>query len=203
VKSLIEVEIKVKIENPDKIVQSLKKLGGVYLLSLEHHDTYFNMPRKLRDFRRTDEALRIRKSKELNKNLSADKERQVNYFLTYKGAKIDSQTKTREEHEIKFENGDELRKILNILNFREIITIEKHRELYELNYKNNKIECLIDYLPFLEQNFLELEIVIEGQNRVSQKTDLMFDFLQELGISKNDSIRKSYLELIVDKLKKK
>ena len=43
-------------------------LNGVYKLSLLHEDTYFNMPKELRDFKKTDEALRIRKSIEFQKD---------------------------------------------------------------------------------------------------------------------------------------
>ncbi|GAH16023.1 unnamed protein product [marine sediment metagenome] len=59
---LIEVEIKARISNPDDIKEKFEILNGVYKLSLLHEDTYFNMPIKLRDFKKTDEALRIRKS---------------------------------------------------------------------------------------------------------------------------------------------
>ena len=62
---MIEVEIKVAISNPESLKENLKKLNGEYIISLDHEDTYFNMPKKLRNFKKTDEALRLRKSIEL------------------------------------------------------------------------------------------------------------------------------------------
>ncbi|MBD3337538.1 MAG: CYTH domain-containing protein, partial [Candidatus Lokiarchaeota archaeon] len=59
---MIEVEIKAEISSPDTIRKKFLEKNGIYKISLSHEDTYFNMPRKLRDFRKTDEALRIRKS---------------------------------------------------------------------------------------------------------------------------------------------
>ena len=67
---MIEVEIKARITDPNEIKENFEKLNGIYKISLYHEDTYFNMPKKLRDFKKTDEALRIRKSVEFQKNNS-------------------------------------------------------------------------------------------------------------------------------------
>ncbi len=64
---MIEVEIKVKISDPEILRKKFKEQGGEYKTSLFHEDTYFNMPKELRDFKKTDEALRIRKSLSFNK----------------------------------------------------------------------------------------------------------------------------------------
>ena len=85
---MIEVEIKVKISNPELILQKFEDNNGIYKISLLHEDTYFNMPNGLRDFKETDEALRLRKSIEFNKNLKT-KGQNINYYFTYKGKKID------------------------------------------------------------------------------------------------------------------
>ena len=52
-------------------------------------DIYFNSP--IVDFAKTDEALRIRTTKQGDEK---------HIFITYKGAKIDSESKTREEIEL-------------------------------------------------------------------------------------------------------
>jgi len=96
---MIEVEIKARITNPNELKNRFEKLNGMYKLCLNHEDTYFNMPKKLRDFKKTDEALRIRKSIEYNKN-SNQKNKKTSYFITYKGKKLDKITKTRNELEI-------------------------------------------------------------------------------------------------------
>ena len=100
---MIEVEIKVKIDNPDEVRTRFKTKNGVYICSLLHEDTYFNMPEGLRDFRRSDEALRIRKSTEFNRNNNRSTKETL-YFLTYKGTKLNSQTKTRKELETTISN---------------------------------------------------------------------------------------------------
>jgi len=200
--NLIEVEIKVQISNPDLLRQQFKEQDGVYKFSLLHEDTYFNMPKRLRDFKISDEALRLRKSIEYNK-YQENASRKIFYYITYKGKKIDKTTKTREEIDIKIENLEDMKTLLKNLGFQEIFTIRKERELYEFYYKNYKIEALIDYLPILKQYFIEVELLSDSLEEVTNSKNLLFDFLSLFNIKKEESIRRSYLELIADKFKGK
>lgn len=196
---MIEVEIKTKISNPDLIKKELKKIGGIYKLSLMHEDTYFNMPNGLRDFKKTDEALRLRKSIEFNKK-DKTKSHKVNYFITYKGKKMDTSTKTREEIELNISNLEKMREILKLIGFQEVFTVVKERDLFTVLYENHQITVLIDYLPLLKQFFMEIEYPSDSINSISVHREILFDFLSHLGIDKKESITKSYLELILEKL---
>lgn len=195
---MIEVEIKAQISDPQKIRKRFEEQGGKYIISLSHEDTYYNMPKKLRDFRKTDEALRIRKSTDYDKQNESKK--QTKYYLTYKGAKLDNSTKTREEIETLIDDGEKLKKILDNLGFRAVLTIKKERDLYHFDYEGAEIEALIDYIPILESHFIEVEIQAESSMQIELSRDLLFDFLRKFQIEKKDSIRKSYLELILEKL---
>ncbi len=195
---MFEVEVKVLLENTDEIKEKLISMGGKYIHSFEHEDTYFNMPKKLRNFYRTDEALRIRKSIEYNANNIEEK--RIFEFLTYKGPKVDDLTKTRKEIDFRVEDGEKLKEILKILGFREVYTIKKERELFEIEYYSEKFEILFDFLPVLNQNFIEIECQTEKENEISLKKDKIFKFLKNFDISKDQSIRKSYLELVLEKL---
>ena len=198
---MLEIEIKVKIQNPDLIREKFEKIKGTYKFSFIHKDTYFNMPQGLRDFKKTDEALRIRKSVEYNKK-KKQAQQKAKYFITYKGKKLDKITKTRSEIEIEITNGNDLRELLKALGFREIFTVEKERELYEFNYKGQIIEALIDYIPILKENFIEVEIVSESDDKLEESREILFNFLSLFDIKKEDSITKSYLELIAEKFKR-
>jgi adenylate cyclase class 2 len=199
---MIEVEIKVKISDPELMRKKFENQEGVYKISLLHEDTYFNMPKELRDFKKTDEALRIRKSIAFNKK-NKDKQHKTAYYLTYKGKKIDNISKTRKELEIQIEKGDNLIELLKILEFQEIYTVKKERELYDFNFKNYIIEVLIDFIPILKEYFIEVEYMIETQEKIEEAREILFGFLETLGINKEQSITKSYLELIADKFKGK
>lgn len=194
---MIEAEIKVKIENPEEIKKKISELNGVYKLSLYHEDTYFNMPDGLRDFRITDEALRIRSSKEYN-NQFKDNPTNISHYITYKGKKLDKLTKTRNEIEVKIDDNLSMKEILLALGFKEVLIVFKERELYEILFKGKVIEVLIDYIPVLGNNFMELELVVESTD-VSSARAILFSLLEEFGFKETDSIRKSYLELIIEK----
>jgi len=197
---MFEVEIKILLENKKKIKEKLISMGGKYIYSLRHEDTYYNMPKKLRNFYRTDEALRIRKSIEYNVNNLKDKK--ILRFFTYKGPKVDDLTKTRKEIDFRVEDEKKLKEILKILGFREVYTIKKERELFEIEYYSEKFEILFDYLPVLNQYFMEIECQTEKKNEIPLKRDKIFKLLKNLDISKDRSIRKSYLELVLEKLSK-
>jgi len=199
---MIEVEIKAKVLNPEELVKKFKNQEGGYKISFIHEDTYFNMPEGLRDFKRTDEALRIRKSIEYNKNIDSSKQN-INYFITYKGKKLDKTTKTRNELETKLENGDSVKEIFNTLGFREIFTVKKERDLYEFNFKGYIIEALIDFIPLLKEYFIEVEIMSESYDRIEESKNILFEFLNLFDIKKEESIRKSYLELILERFRGK
>jgi len=196
---MIEVEIKVRILDPNIIKNQFEENKGVYKLSLLHEDSYYNMPKGLRDFKKTDEALRLRKSIEFNKKNQTNKQR-INHYITYKGKKLDISTKTREEIDIEIEDIDRMKNLLRELGFQEILTVKKERELYEFEFKSFRIDALIDYLPILDQYFIEVEYLLTSSEKLEESKETLFDFLSLFGIKKEESIRKSYLELIVDKL---
>lgn len=195
---MIEVEIKVRIIDPDLIREKLEENQGSYKFSLIHEDTYYNMPKGLRDFKKTDEALRLRQSVRFN-NKNEEKTKKTENYLTYKGRKIDTVSKTREEIDLQIEDIVKMGKLLKLLGFQKVLTVNKKRELFELEFKNNKIEVLIDYIPILNQHFIEVEYLSETEDEIESVRNVLFDFLGLLGIQKSDSITKSYLELVLEK----
>ncbi|MHA1192080.1 MAG: class IV adenylate cyclase [Promethearchaeota archaeon] len=203
---MYEVEIKVRIQDLEELRDTIRFNGGLYKISLLHEDTYFNMPKELRDFKNTDEAIRLRKSEEFDKN-NNDFSLNSKCYLTYKGKKIDSSTKTRQEIEVKVDNFDNMKDILKVLGFQEVLLIQKERELFELLYQDEKIEILLDYIPILNQYFMELEMVVSSPQDIDEARGILFKLLEIFNVNKEESIRKSYLELIVEKqeikLKKK
>lgn len=198
---MFEVEVKVRLDNKEDIKDKLIALGGKYIVSLTHEDTYFNMPKKLRNFYATDEALRVRKSWEFDRDINDEKKRTD--FLTYKGPKIDATTKTRKELDLKVEDGDKVVEILNTLGFNEVYTVKKERELYGIEFGTEIFEILFDYLPELDQNFMEIEVQTDKEEELPLKREKIFDFLTKLGINKEESIRKSYLELVIERVQKR
>ncbi|AEF96424.1 class IV adenylate cyclase [Methanotorris igneus] len=175
---MIEVEIKAKINEDEleNIKKTLEELGFEKIEVKEQIDIYFNGID--RDFAKTDEALRIRKENDV-------------WFITYKGPKIDKISKTREEIEVKIEDGYKMEKILEKLGFKKVPPIRKIREIY----KKEDIEASIDNVDGVGL-YLELEKTIKDEKEKDTALNLLMDTLKSLNISSDRLERKSYLELL-------
>lgn len=164
----VEAEIKAAWTGTEK---QLLDLGAVYEKTVRQSDLYFQHP--CRDFRQTDEALRIRVE-------------DGKYFITYKGPKLDETTKTRNEYEYPIDG--EFGKILESLGFTPSGKVEKSRKEYLLE---NIIIC-ID-----EVKGLGTYIELESDNMDNREK--LFKTIEKLGIDRSKTIRKSYLQLLEEK----
>ncbi|GAJ06538.1 unnamed protein product, partial [marine sediment metagenome] len=59
-----------------------------------------------------------------------------------------------------------------------------------------------DFIPILNQYFIEVEYLAKTSKEICASQEILFDFLSQFGIRKEESIRKSYLELIVEKIER-
>ncbi len=164
----MEVEIKARVEEPQKIESLLLDMGAEYIGMVEEEDIYFAHPS--RDFARTDEALRIRN----------------NRVLTYKGPKVDLDTKSREEIEVYVSDGRGMIEILKKLGFKPVQKVYKVRK----NYRLGEVLVSLDYLPELG-NFVEVECIGEYQDSRGK----VIHVASQLGLK--DFIRESYLEMLM------
>ena len=176
---MYEIEVKVKMPHA-KIKEDLIKKGAVFSKTEQQRDTYFNSP--LRDFAKTDEALRIRAVNGAGE-------------ITYKGKKMDTVSKTRPEYNSPADER-EMKKILTALGFFVSGAVNKSREIYL--WDNFVIG--FDTVDGLGE-FIEVESAIREEanpNEIQTEIDRIFDFLSEYGIIRKDSITKSYLEMVLE-----
>src|SRR5437899_1310443 len=118
---MLEVEAKFRCPDQSALTARLVQLKAVEIGSRTDEDHYFNAPD--RDFARTDEALRLRRIGDEN-------------FVTYKGPRIDAQTKTRKEIEIPIARGGEAAEhfcqLLMDLGYRPTAVVRKQRRLFHV-----------------------------------------------------------------------
>lgn len=175
---MIEVEVKVRADH-SKVRSILQKLGASKIGVEEQSDVYFAAP--YRNFAKTDEALRIRSLGEQS-------------VLTYKGPKLDKVSKTREELETPVD-GAITAKIFHALGFMEAGAVRKKREVFSAG----EITICLDAVESLGE-FLEVEIVAEDEKDLEISRTKLFELLKQFGLSENDSIRTSYLEMVLEKI---
>jgi adenylate cyclase class 2 len=171
---MLEVEVKSRIDL-SHAHEILDRLGAKFLETEEHFDIYYNAPH--RDFAETDEALRIR----------SVNDRQV---LTYKGKKLDDITKSREEIQTHVE-AEAMIQILERLGFKETARVQKVRDVFKIG----DITLCLDEVGSLGQ-FIEFEIISDADMEESKKH--IFAMMEKFGLKPEDSIRKSYLELVME-----
>ena len=179
---MIEVEIKAKIQNHKKALEKIMDIGGKYSHTEIQRDIYFNG--ESRDFRDTDEALRIREIP-----VGDD----FKLILTYKGPKLDSQTKTRKEVEVEIDDKEKMTEILISLGYKPSAIVNKVRRIF----KYDEYTITVDKLKSLGY-YMEIEYVTDNEEDIGIIQEKIFDIFNKLGI--NDGFEKtSYLELLEEK----
>ncbi len=174
---MIEVEVKGYADDLifERVREKFKLIRKEY-----HEDTYYQHP--CRDFAKTDEALRIR-IRRFDGHFEA--------FLTYKGPKLDSVSKTREEIEVLINDPDKHARILEALGFREVLTVEKVREKY---YVEKGITLTLDEVEGLGK-FVEAETLTDDREKIPELVEKLKSLLESLGVKRFE--RRSYLELLL------
>ena len=172
---MIEVEVKAKIDSFEEMEKRLENLGALKSKKEFQEDIYFASP--IVDFGKTDEALRIRTT---NNNI----------FITYKGPKIDQQSKTRKEVEMNIESAEKAKDIFEEIGFKPARTVRKNRQYY--TYKN--FEISLDDVEGLEP-YMEIEIALDDDEDHSKAQRKIFELFEKLGITEGFE-RTSYMELL-------
>jgi adenylate cyclase class 2 len=178
-----EVEQKFFVQDIAAIERKLREVGAQNAARLEQVDIYFNHPS--RDFARTDEALRLRQVGQQN-------------FITYKGPKVDTTTKTRREIELPLGEGTEvaakLAELLTALGFRRVAEVRKIRRTFHINWQGSQIEAALDDVTGVG-TYLELEIATD-EPQLDAARSRIAELAQTLGLSTSE--RRSYLELLLE-----
>lgn len=178
-----EVEQKYRLDDVQAFERKLRELGVSFGREMQQADRYFAHP--CRDFAATDEALRIR-------SVNGDN------WVTYKGPKIDSETKTRRELELLIDEGlqgaEQFGQLLTLLGFREVLTVCKQRRKTHLLWQEQEVEVVMDHIEGLG-DFTELEIISQ-ESGLDQAKKALLSLASELGLK--DPTRKSYLELLLE-----
>lgn len=179
----MEAECKYRIENLERTRQALTDLNAKFIRNEVHRDTYLRHPS--RDFRMTDEALRIR-------------EVDGRPFITYKGPRLDGPIKIRPEIELPLvaQTVDDWLKIWTNLGFTIALTVEKKRSVYEHSFQGAPIIITLDEVDELGK-FVEIERIIHSQSEVLQAEQDIQSIAVLLGL--NHVEPRSYLGMLLAK----
>ncbi|WP_457614097.1 class IV adenylate cyclase [Methanopyrus sp.] len=179
---MYEVEVKVKLRNPEDVQKRLEKLGEK-VRTVRQRDLYYQHP--CRDFAETDEALRLRRSDDKT-------------VLTYKGPKV-GREKSRVELEVAVDDFETADAILRHLGFEplEHAEVKKVRTIYKLEVNGKNVVAALDEVEGLG-TFLELECKADDESEIDEKERLLANVLEKKLKVEGDRVRHSYLELLLD-----
>lgn len=178
----LEVELKYAIESETEFQTRLGRCNAREIKTEQQRDHYFNHPQ--RDFAESDEAFRIR--------MDGSKA-----CLTYKGPKIDAETKTRREIEVPLRDPETSlalsEEMLVCLGFRPVATVSKRRTTYEIIWQQQIVTVAWDQVEGVGA-FVELELVVSEPEFERAKACLL-SLAAELEL--NEPIQTSYLEMLL------
>jgi adenylate cyclase class 2 len=166
----VEIEAKLKVDSLLEVEQKLAELGAEFIADQSQSDILFDDADAT--LIASDQCLRIRSQSIGDSN---------RFFLTYKGAKEESDFKKRREIEVEITEAETAQKLLSVLGYKRIQVIEKKRRLWRLG----GCSVALDRLPLLG-TFVE----IEGPNE-----ETIADVQERLSLADLPHIAKSYAQL--------
>ncbi|MFM8476897.1 MAG: class IV adenylate cyclase, partial [Planctomycetaceae bacterium] len=185
---MIEVELKFPLADRNTLLTALDRVHpGLSFQQRQETDEYFQHP--CRDFKVTDEALRIRLSGGVVE-------------LTWKGPKLDPRTKSRKELELTVnemaETSDQrhnrLREILLALGFSSAGLVHKTRHTAKFLFHQRLVQVSIDTVEDLGL-FAELEIICDPSEQAGA-TELLLQLAEQLELKHTE--RRSYIALLAE-----
>lgn len=182
-----EVEQKHRVPDLRVLEERLAERGVEIGPAVVQADRYFAHPS--RDFSQTDEALRIRTAGDRN-------------FVTFKGPKLDTTTKTRHEIELPLDvsdrDGAKFGELLAVLGFKPVAVVKKKRRAFHLEAGGKHIEEALDDVEHVG-TYVELELMADEAG-MGEAKHIVSSLAAELDLGSSE--RRSYLELMLENLAK-
>lgn len=179
---MIEVEFKFPVSSLEEIRHQLQSLGAISKGVSMQTDEYFNDPE--RNYAKLDIAVRIRQCDE-------------KFWLTYKGPNLDSAAKIRKEIEMPLQDAlaaGQMQRVLRGMGLVSVAKVVKRREEFVGCDDLSSVHFCLDEVAEVG-GFIELELVVQSQERVASAKLKLVELADQLGLS--GSTRTSYLEMLL------
>ncbi|QKV95061.1 class IV adenylate cyclase [Streptomyces sp. NA02950] len=180
---MIEAELKARVHNPEYVMGQLdqKAQGRAEV----YQDTYYDDPSGGLDAQ--DQELRVRTIH------GPDSTRSV---LTYKGARIDSESGSKPEHETRVENPEAVHAMLRGLGYVPAIVFQKRCRNYEFSACRRRLLATLVQVPEIEGTFLEVETLVSEEEELSAALADVRTIMAELGIQEDDFTTELYTDAV-------
>lgn len=172
----LEIEAKMRLTDRDALIETLGRVGGVFVAELAETNSYFDSPTG--GLKSTDQGLRIR----VEVAQPGTPEESVTTTITHKGPRAHGTLKSREETELDVDNAKDAALLLGAIGYHHVLTFEKRRTRYTLD--GCRIE--LDDLPVIG-GFVEIE---------GPSDTLVLAAREKLGLDDAPLIKSSYIAML-------
>jgi len=170
----LETELKLRVESHEPVRERLRSLGATFLGCVVESNTIFDHPDG--SLRQRGCGLRIRQA-------VATEGGECRTTLTAKGPRLKGKMKSREEQEVRVDDGNTAARMLGILGFVPILRYKKRRESWQLD------RCRIE---LDEPPHVGLYIEIEGPDEKTIKAAR-----KSLGLKDAKKQQASYVRMLL------
>ncbi len=170
-----EIEAKIKVDTLEPLVHRLAALGAKFSAVQHQRDVYFLDADRL--LKKRGCGLRLRQQTADGKTI---------FILTLKGPRQESPFKSRAEFQTQVADSFEMAKILEGLGYRPVLTVEKKRNIWQMDGCDICLDEVEMLGPFVE---------VEGPNEESIRM-----ILNKLQLQNKPHIPQSYSSMIAQKL---
>ena len=177
----MEIEIRAKVEDPNKIKDTLSQLGAKLVKNVRQTDRYYGA---ICLYKKLNYTFLLRVRYQGNKA-----------FLTYKGAK-QKKPGIWEEYELPLSQPAEMEKMLKEMGMDLVVEVNKHR----LEYTLDEFTICLDSIKGLG-TFIEVELQASDRIPSKQVKTKLQKFLKTLDIKEEDLIHHGYVTLLLRKHK--
>lgn len=180
-----EIEVKVRVENPEPVMKALEALGCAWSDAITQHDTvYVKDASSIQQYLRNNDFLRLRVQNGDTTILT----------LKHHPERADNPDSAPLEHELTVDSKEEMEKLLLTLGFIEAVQIKKARK----KAKHEKWEICVDEVEGLG-TFIEIEELATPDTSVPETRKRMRAFLTQIGIPENELFTNRYDTLLLEK----
>ena len=150
-----------------------------------YNDTYFDTVSK--DFFKSERELRLRK-------IINDQTEEV--LLTYKAPPFDNLSKSKIEHEVRVSSYEEASIIIRNLGYTEDISFQKDCTNFQVKYRTFEIMVTLVKMRQLEQDFIEVEVLINDTDAITQINEILHEFLLFLNVAPEQLTNEYYTDMV-------
>ncbi|RLS73350.1 MAG: class IV adenylate cyclase [Planctomycetota bacterium] len=181
----MEIEGKYRVEDSIELLAQLEKLGAKELELESQEDHYLRHP--ARDFRITDEALRMRRVND-------------QWHITYKGPRQEGLFKTRPEIELPLADRSEVGwlRIWENLGFEPVAVVRKTRRVFSLEHFHPDLKVTLDDVCDLGI-FAEVECVVDSPEELARAEQAIASAANFVGLHHVE--KRSYLSMLLEQQK--